>query len=75
MEKIEQNENSSYLDDKEILLNEKRMVDLAINPSIPQLWINDDIDDFFKFDNSRELKDIKVKNYKHMGKIKFPISQ
>lgn len=75
LEKIEQNENSSYLDDKEILLNEKRMVDLAINPSIPQLWINDDIDDFFKFDNSRELKDIKVKNYKHMGKIKFPISQ
>ena len=75
LKRIEENENSSYLDDKEILLNKKRMVDLAINPSIPQLWINDDIDDFFKFDNSRELKDIKVKNYKHMGKIKFPISQ
>ena len=24
---------------------------------------------------SKELKDIKVKEYKHMGKIKFPIAQ
>ncbi len=41
----------------------------------PELWINPEIDDFYKFDNSKDLKDIKIKNYKHMGPIKFPISQ
>lgn len=41
----------------------------------PELWINPEIDDFYKFDNSKELKDIKIKNYQHMGPIKFPISQ
>ena len=29
----------------------------------------------FHFDISKELKDIKIKNYTHMGKIKFPIAQ
>ena len=28
-----------------------------------------------EFDNSKDLKDIKVKNYKHMGTIKFPVAQ
>ena len=41
----------------------------------PELWINPEIKDFYKFDNSKDLKDIKIKNYKHMGPIKFPISQ
>ncbi len=41
----------------------------------PELWINPKIKDFYKFDNSKDLKDIKIKNYKHMGPIKFPISQ
>lgn len=41
----------------------------------PYLWINPEKKDFFDIDNSRELKDIKVKNYKHMGKINFPIAQ
>ncbi len=41
----------------------------------PTLWLNPDIDDFFKFDNSKELKDVKLLNYNHMGKISFPISQ
>ena len=41
----------------------------------PELWINPDVKDFFQIDNSKELKDIKVKNYKHYGKIKFPIAQ
>ena len=40
-----------------------------------ELWINKEVDDFYKFDNSRELKDIKVKKYKHHGPIKFPIAQ
>ena len=41
----------------------------------PELWINPDIDNFYDFDNSRELKDIKVRKYQHHGKISFPISQ
>ena len=41
----------------------------------PELWINPEITDFYDFDNSRELKDIKIENYKHHGKISFPIAQ
>ena len=41
----------------------------------PKLWINPEVKDFFKIDNSKELLDIKVVNYKHHGKISFPIAQ
>lgn len=41
----------------------------------PELWINPEIKNFYDFDNSRELKDIKVLKYKHHGKINFPIAQ
>ena len=41
----------------------------------PKLWLNPDVKDFFEFDNSRDLKDVKLIDYKHMGKISFPISQ
>lgn len=41
----------------------------------PELWINKDIKDFFKFDNSADLKDIKIINYNHHGKINFPLAQ
>lgn len=41
----------------------------------PELWINPEVTDFYEIDNSRELKDVKVKKYQHMGPIKFPIAQ
>lgn len=41
----------------------------------PTLWINPDIKDFYKFDNSSDLKDIKIENYKHHGPIKFAIAK
>lgn len=41
----------------------------------PKLWINPEIKDFYKFDNSRELKDIKIVDYNHLGKISFEITQ
>lgn len=41
----------------------------------PELWLNPEINNFYEFDNSRELKDIKIRSYKHHGKISFPISQ
>lgn len=40
----------------------------------PKLWINPEITDFFKFDNSKELKDIKLVGYKHHEKIKMPVA-
>ena len=41
----------------------------------PKLWINPEVKSFYDFDNSKELKDIKITGYKHMGKIEFPIAQ
>lgn len=42
--------------------------------SAPIVEINKEITDFFEFDNSKELKDIKVLNYKHHGKIKMDVA-
>lgn len=41
----------------------------------PKLWLNPEVRDFFEFDNSRDLRDIKLIDYQHMGKISFPIAQ
>lgn len=54
---------------------ERRTIDLILNPTKPELWLDPSVDDFFKFDNSKELKHVKVREYKHMGKIDFPIAQ
>ena len=40
----------------------------------PKLWINPDIKDFFKFDSIKELKDIKLVDYQHQGKIKMDVT-
>ena len=52
-----------------------KIIDIILDPKQPSLWINPEIKDFYEYDNSKELKDIKVKEYKHMGKIEFPIAQ
>lgn len=44
-------------------------------PKAPKLWINPEIKDFYAFDNSRELKDIKLENYKNLGVIKMPVTE
>ncbi|MDO4741993.1 MAG: thymidylate synthase [Candidatus Saccharibacteria bacterium] len=44
-------------------------------PPAPKLWINPEITDFYKFDNSRELKDIKLENYENLGIIKMPVTE
>ena len=41
----------------------------------PELWINPEIKDFYEIDNSKDLKDVKVLKYTHLGPIRFPISQ
>ena len=51
------------------------IMNVIINNESPELYLNPEIHDFFEFDNSKELKDIKIKKYKHMGKIPFKIAQ
>ena len=43
--------------------------------STPELILNKEVTDFFDFDNSKELSDVKLVKYKHMGKIPMPIAQ
>lgn len=44
-------------------------------PPAPKLWLNPEITDFYNFDNSRELKDIKLENYENLGVIKMPVTE
>ena len=44
-------------------------------PVAPTLWLNPEVRDFYAFDNSRELKDIKLKGYKNLGTIKMPVTE
>lgn len=41
----------------------------------PELWLNPEIKDFYAFDSSKDIKDVKLIGYEHMGKIKFPLAQ
>ena len=41
----------------------------------PKLWLNPEVTDFFQFDNSKDLPDVKLIGYEHMGKLAFPIAQ
>lgn len=41
----------------------------------PKLWITPEVKDFFKIDNSKELKDIKIEGYQDLGPISFPLAQ
>ena len=40
----------------------------------PKLWLNPEVKDFFKFDNSNEFKDIKLIGYEHLGKVPMEVS-
>jgi thymidylate synthase len=40
----------------------------------PKLWLNPEIKDFYAFDNSKELNDIKLIGYEHLGKIEMEVS-
>ena len=44
-------------------------------PPTPQLVINEDIKDFYAFDNSRALKDFHLENYQNLGVIKMPVTE
>lgn len=40
----------------------------------PKLWLNPEVTDFFEFDNSRELKDVQLIGYEHLGKVPMEVS-
>ncbi len=44
-------------------------------PPPPKLVLNPDIHEFKDFDNSRELKDIKLDHYENLGTIKMPVTE
>ncbi|MBR3052418.1 thymidylate synthase [Candidatus Saccharibacteria bacterium] len=44
-------------------------------PKPPKLWLNPDIHDFYSFDNSRALSDIRLEDYEHLGVIKMPVTE
>ena len=44
-------------------------------PKAPKLWLNPKIKDFYAFDNSRELKDIRLEGYENLGRIIMPVTE
>ncbi|MBR3172782.1 thymidylate synthase [Candidatus Saccharibacteria bacterium] len=44
-------------------------------PKAPKLWLNPEIKEFKDFDNSRELKDIRLEGYENLGVIKMPVTE
>lgn len=44
-------------------------------PPPPKLWLNPEITDFYAFDNSADLKDIRLEDYEHLGVIKMPVTE
>ena len=59
---------------EQIARYDKAMKDNTLPPT-PTLWLNPDIHDFYAFDNSKQLKDIKLENYEHLGVIKMPVTE
>ena len=63
-----------YVNQIEGIMEQIRRFDTDGDLHAPTLWINPEVRNFFEIDNSRELKDIKIEGYEHMGKISFPIA-
>ena len=60
---------------KEQISRYEKAVKEGTLPKPPTLWLNPKVKDFYKFDNSRELKDIKLEGYEHLGVIKMPVTE
>jgi thymidylate synthase len=63
-----------YVNQIESIKEQLRRFDENGSLPAPQLWLNPEVTDFFAFDNSKDLKDVKLIGYEHMGKIAFPIA-
>lgn len=44
-------------------------------PPAPTLWINPEKTDFFAFDNSKALSDVRLENYTNLGVLKMPVTE
>ena len=64
-----------YVNQIEPIKEQIRRFDETGGYEAPTLWLNPEVTDFFAFDNSRDLKDVRLENYRHMGKLLFPIAQ
>lgn len=64
-----------YVNQVEGIKEQIRRMDELGDFDAPTLWLNPDVKNFSDYDNSKELKDVKILNYQHHGKIKFPIAQ
>ena len=63
-----------YVNQIEPIKEQLRRFDENGSLPAPQLWLNPEATDFFAFDNSKDLKDVKLIGYEHMGKLAFPIA-
>lgn len=54
---------------------ELKIIDMLLYPTKPTLELDKSICEFKDFDNSKDIKHVKIKNYKHMGSIKFKVTQ
>ena len=64
-----------YVNQIETVREQIRRFDENGSLPAPKLWLNPEVTDFFDFDSSRDCKDVKLIDYKHMGKLVFPIAQ
>lgn len=71
LDKIEDKKSNEY----KVYDTKLRQIDMVLEPSTPIMQLNPEIDNFYDFDNSANLKDLKLLKYKHMGKIEFPLAQ
>ena len=60
---------------KEQIARYDKAVADGVLPSAPKLWLNPEVENFYEFDNSRDLKDIKLEGYEHLGVIKMPVTE
>lgn len=54
---------------------ELKIIDMLLYPTKPILELDKSIREFKDFDNSKDIKHVKIKDYKHMGSIKFKVTQ
>ena len=66
--------NNAHIYENQVEGIKEQMSRIDMAYDAPTLELNENIKDFYEFDNSKELKDIKIKDYKYHSKIKMPIS-
>lgn len=69
------NDAHIYMDQMDGILELLKRYDEGKIYDAPKLWVNPKIKDFYKFDNSKECKDIKLEGYEHAGSIKMNVTE